>query len=311
MSEKTSIDLTACLLVYNHAHLLPQVLSSILKQTYKDFSLVISDDCSTDNSYEIAKSFESLEKRVSAVKTTRNLGMAANANYAVSHAKSKYIALLHHDDILSEYAFQEWLQCIESNEKIGFVFNDYSTEKTESSNHYLNNKLKYTNSGNYLLKRILLRQWGSPVRGTALIRRKCFLDAGGLDEKFGMLADVDLWMRLASGYDVGYVNKPLIKVLENRPDNYPKDYTEFSWKRIFILFDIHANNINRDNFSDFLIYKLKRFIFRNKVSFEIIKWHIYALVKSKKQIIISFPEKCEHEYFYSKVIRSIIKMLPA
>lgn len=311
MSEKTSIDLTACLLVYNHAHLLPQVLSSILKQTYKDFSLVISDDCSTDNSYEIAKSFERTDIRIKVIKTDRNMGMAANANYAMSFTQSKYIALLHHDDILSEYAFEEWIKCIESNEQIGFVFNDYSTDKTESSNYYLNNRLKYINTGSYFLKRILLKQWGSPVRGTALIRKKSFNHIGGIDEKFGMLADVDLWMRLASGYDVGYVNKPLIKVLENRPDNYPKDYTDFSWKRIFILFEIHANNINRDNFPDFLIYTLKRFIFRNKVSFEIIKWHIYAFVKRKKQILISFPEKCEHEYFYSKVIRSIIKMLPA
>ncbi|MBK7629840.1 MAG: hypothetical protein IPJ23_03895 [Ignavibacteriales bacterium] len=77
-------------------------------------------------------------------------------------------------------------------------------------------------------------------------------------------------MRLSAKWDVGYVNEPLIKVRVERPTDYPKDYTTFSWDRIFLLFDIHSNNINRNNYPNYLQYKLKRFVFRNKVSFEIV-----------------------------------------
>lgn len=301
------IKLTACLLVYNHSHLLQKVIGNILNQTFKDFNLIISDDCSTDNSYEIARSFENIDSRIRVVKTPQNLGMAGNANFAISFAKGEYVALLHHDDILSDNAFEKWLDCIEKDENIAFVFNDYKTFKCDSTNYIINKKLRVVNSGNYILKKFLLKRWGCPVRGTALIRKKYFDEVGGMDEKFGMIADVDLWMRLASRYDVGYVNLPLIEVLVNRPENYPKDYTEFTWNRIFLLFDIHSSNINRKNYPNYLHYLLKRFIFRNKVSIEIIKWHGYAIIRKKHFIIRSYSfNNNKYELFYSKFFRKIL-----
>jgi glycosyltransferase involved in cell wall biosynthesis len=300
-------QLTACLLVYNHAHLISKIIQSILAQTYSDFVFVISDDCSTDNSYEVAKSFEKIDTRIKAFKTINNLGMAGNANYAISFAKSEYIALLHHDDILDKTTFEEWMNCILSDDKISFVFNDYKTAHSESTNSFINKKLKKSNSGNFILKKILLKRWGCAVRGTALIRKKFFDEVGGMDERFGMLSDVDLWMRLASKYDVGYVNHPLIQVLENRPANYPNDYTDFSWKRIFLLFDIHSSNINRNNYPNYFNYIFKRFVFRNKVSFEIIKWNIYGVVRKKYFIINDFSYNLnQHEFFYSRLIRSVL-----
>lgn len=309
MKDELNAKLTACLLVYNHAHILEKVIVNILNQTFYDFKLIISDDCSTDNSYDIAKRFDSLDSRIKLIKTPSNLGMAANANYAVSLAKSEFVALLHHDDLLEKDTFAEWLRCIKSNVNIAYVFNDYKTSESGSTNYYINNKLNCTNRGEKILKRFLLKRWGCPVRGTALIRKKYFEEVGGMDEKFGMLADIDLWMRLAARWDVGYVNKPLITVLVARPENYPKDYIDFSWKRILLLFDIHSSNINRQNYQGCLTYLLKRFVFRNKVSFEIIKWHGYATVKRKKEIIKSYPEHCSHELFYSKLFRLIFRTL--
>jgi len=299
--------LTTCLLVYNHDHLLEKVITNILEQSFSDFKLIISDDCSTDNSYLIAKRFESLDNRVEVIKTPSNLGMAGNANYAIGMVASEFVALLHHDDLLKYETFAEWLSCIESNTNIAFVFNDYKTSESISTNSPISRKLRYINPGKIILKKFLLKRWGSPVRGTAIIRKKYFDEAGGMHEKFGLLADVDLWMRLAARWDVGYINKPLINVLEARPDGYPKDYTEFSWKRLFLLFDIHSSSINQQNYSGYLSYLLKRFVFRNNVSFEIIKWHLYALIKRKKEIIKSFPDESPYELFYSKIIRLITR----
>jgi glycosyltransferase involved in cell wall biosynthesis len=301
---------SVCLLVYNHEHVLENTINSIINQSFRNFELIISDDNSTDASFEIILNFAKKDPRIIPLQTTKNLGMAGNANYAISYAKNDYIVLLHHDDMLQEVAFAEWLKCIESNERTAFVFNDYKTkvEKTKKELQ-ISKTFKPQMEGKDFLKNYLLKYWACPVRGTAFIRKKCFDEVGGMDERFGMLADVDLWMRLASKYDVGYVNSPLIEVFENRPENYPKDYTEFSWNRIFLLFDIHSININRNNYPNYLQFIFKRFIFSNKVSFEIIKWQIYALVKSKMNIITSYPGKCAHELYYSKIIYSLIKIL--
>lgn len=301
--------ISACLLVYNHQHIIEKVIYSILQQSFSEFELIVSDDNSTDNSFEFVKILALKDKRIVPLRTIKNIGMAGNANFAVSHAKNEYIAILHHDDVLQSNTFQDWFNCIERSENIAFVFNDYSSGKVLSSNYYLKNKLNHVNKGKDILKNILLKQWGCPVRGTALIRKKYFNEARGMNEKFGMLADVDLWMRLASKYDVGYVDKPLIEVFIDRPENYPSAYTEFSWNRLFLLFNIHSSNINHQNYSNYLSYLMERFVFRNKVSFEIIKWHLYALFRRNKEIIKSFPDESPYELFYSKIIRSITRAL--
>ena len=303
-------NLSVCLLTYNHEHLIEKVIYSILNQTYKDYELIISDDNSSDNTYRICSALSVKDERIKLIKTKSNLGMAGNANYAIRHAKYKYIALLHHDDILHEDAFSEWLNCIEINDRIVFVFNYYKTNapKTKKEISIIKNFTSVI-EGKYFLKKFLLKNWGCPVRGTALIRKKYFDEVGGMNEKFGMLADVDLWMRLSARWDVGYVNKPLMEVLVNRPLDYPKDYTEFSWKSLFNLFDIHASNINRNNYPNYLRYIFKRFVFRNKVSFEIIKWNIYAVVRNKKEIIYSYKNENNCQYFYSKWLVAIVKLL--
>lgn len=99
-------NLAVCLLVYNHAHILNEVIISILDQTISDFEFIISDDCSTDDSYDIIIESARQDRRIIPLKTQKNLGMAGNANFAISKSKNKYIALLHHDDILSKDCFE-------------------------------------------------------------------------------------------------------------------------------------------------------------------------------------------------------------
>ena len=308
MIKKDHFELTACLLVYNHSHLISQVIQNILAQTHSDFRLIVSDDCSTDNSFEVAKVYESLDSRVKVIKTPKNLGMAGNSNYCINSVVSTFIALLHHDDILERTLFEQWLKVANKSQNISFVFNEYLVNKLP--NHKAEKK-KFTTimKGEKFLKNYLLSGWGSPVRGTALIRKKYFSEINGMNENFGMLADVDLWMRLAARWDVGYVSEPLIEVRQERLENYPKDYTEFSWKRLFLLFDIHSSNINKYNYPNYFQYIFKRFIFRNKVSFEILKWHIYALYKSKSRIINDYyNHQWKYEFFYVKFIRKITQL---
>ena len=160
--------------------------------------------------------------------------------------------------------------------------------------------------GRKFLKKQLLKSWGCPVRGTTLFRKDYFLKIKGMNLAFGMLADVDLWMRFSANWDVGYVNEPLIEIRQEWPENYPKAYTDFSWERKFILFNIYSSNINRDNYPNYFKFIVKRLVFRNRVSIEIIKWHLYALLKNKIEILVNYPSNNIYELFYSRICRYII-----
>jgi len=303
--------LSACLLSYNSIDTLEKTILSVLKQDFIDYELIISDDCSSDNSWDLINSYSKLYSKIIPLRTPNNLGMAANTNYAVQKASGKYLTILHHDDEYSPDLFRKWVTMMEANLDLGLCFNDYSSrELNVKSVHKEQLKRNYSEfiDGKKFLKSDLLMNWGCSVWGTYITRKKIWDELNGFNIKYNLLADVDLTMRIASKFDIGYINEPLIDLKRSKPIDYPKDYTGFSWNRIFLLFDIHSNSINRENYTQYFHYVYKRFLFRNKVSFEIIKWHLYALIKRKKEIIKLFPDQSPYELFYSKIIRLITRV---
>ena len=72
-----SLKVSICVLSYNHAHMLGRVLESILAQTYREFELIVSDDCSTDGSWDLIQGLAATDPEIRAIRTPENLGMAA------------------------------------------------------------------------------------------------------------------------------------------------------------------------------------------------------------------------------------------
>jgi glycosyltransferase involved in cell wall biosynthesis len=90
---------------YNRADtFLRQALKSALSQTYPNIEVIVSDNCSTDNTEEVVKSFN--DPRIRYFKQKVNIGSVPNANFCVQQAKGDYF-LLHHDDDLIDPDFVE------------------------------------------------------------------------------------------------------------------------------------------------------------------------------------------------------------
>ncbi|KUK77312.1 MAG: Glycosyltransferase [candidate division WS6 bacterium 34_10] len=103
---------------YNSAKYLDDSIDSILNQTYTNWELIISDDCSTDDSFEIAQRYASEDKRIKAFKNERNLGISGNMNKALEECSGKYIAILDADDWSYSYRLKEQVDAMENNNKI-------------------------------------------------------------------------------------------------------------------------------------------------------------------------------------------------
>lgn len=300
--------LSVCLLTYNHGHLIESTVRSVLAQDYQDFEFIISDDCSTDDTWTVLQTLAKEDQRIALIQTPHNLGMAANANYAVQHASGAMIALLHHDDLYRSDLLSKWVCILEVNPGVSFVFNSYAQENTEFVwSHAIQRDFVV---GQEFLWKYLLSRWGCPVRGTALIRRSHWDQVGGMRIEFGLLADVDLWMRLTRIGDVGYVAEPLIIVRAQRPENYPHDYLVFSWTRKRILYEIHARNLIelRDEVGFDWLFRWSWF--RVRLNIETTKWLAYAVVRRKPEMI---RRSLEGETAYDFVVlriarRRLVKM---
>lgn len=277
--------IAVCLLTYNYAHLIESTLDSILRQTLTGYDIIVSDDCSTDDTWAILQDLAAAESRIRLIRTPHNLGMPGNANFAVAHIDRPYIALLHHDDLYRPDLLEKWASVLEKYPEVTYVFNPYDAPNAEY--HYGPRFQTERIDGDYLLEKFLFARWGCPVRGTAMIRRICWKQIGGMRPEFGLLADIDMWMRLAAKGPVGYVNETLIMPRHERPNDYPKEYKSsgWSWPRQRYLYEIHA--VNRLTYYDLktLAGRLRWWQFRVNLSLETAKWLTYAVVRKKPEMI--------------------------
>lgn len=88
--------------VYNASRFLRESIDSVLSQTYREFELILVDDCSKDDSLSIMKNYEQADKRVKVFSNKENRGVSYTRNFGVSKAESEYIALIDSDDMWSE-----------------------------------------------------------------------------------------------------------------------------------------------------------------------------------------------------------------
>ena len=82
--------------VYNAENFLHRTVDSILAQTYENWELLLADDCSTDQSRDIMKSYT--DERIHCFYCEKNSGPAGARNLALRHASGQYVAFLDADD---------------------------------------------------------------------------------------------------------------------------------------------------------------------------------------------------------------------
>ena len=310
MSSCLGEKISVCLLTYNHVDVIGSTLQSVMDQSTSGFEIVVSDDCSNDGTWERILEIARGEKRIKPIRTPRNLGMPGNANFAVAHCSRPFIALLHHDDLYRSDLLDKWADVLERHPSVGFVFNHY--DSLNPMDHDRSSFKEERLNGMWFLKEILLSRWDSPIRGTAMIRRDFWERTGGMREEFGLVADVDLWMRLSAIGDVGYVPECLIYVRALRPDYYPDIYTgkQWHWNRLVLVYKLHAANQLATLDLTLLIERLKWWRFKFKLNLETVKWLGYAVVKNRHDMISSSSESAtDYDMWPLRGLRRTLQLL--
>src|SRR5688500_2301178 len=105
---------------YKLAHLLPECLDSILGQTFPDLEILVMDDCSPDNTREVALAYS--DPRVRYIRNDPNLGHLKNYNKGISLSKGDYIWLISADDYLRRnYVLASYVAAMEANPEVGYA----------------------------------------------------------------------------------------------------------------------------------------------------------------------------------------------
>lgn len=134
--------------VYNCKHLIEETIKSVISQTYKNWEMILVDDCSPDNSADIIKKYEEKDNRIKYLKLQENSGAAVARNYALENSKGRFIAYLDADDLWKPEKLEKQIQFMLDND-YAFTCTDY--EKIDETGKSLNKIVKIPQKVNYNL----------------------------------------------------------------------------------------------------------------------------------------------------------------
>ncbi|MBQ8272613.1 MAG: glycosyltransferase [Tidjanibacter sp.] len=218
--EKNDVLVSVVILTYNDAPFIEETLNSVKDQTYKNIELVVSDDCSTDDTVErCSRWLEQNRSRFTNVQlltVEKNTGVTYNINRAQRAARGEWIKGLGGDDLLTPDCIEVFMNFVNSNSDIKIV--QCGLAKINENNDFLGYDSKgfnkYFHSEKipaYWQHQFLLRK--DPLEAMGLFKSKELLEkVDYYDCEFPMQEDVAFAMKVvSSGYKIWFIDNYLIK----------------------------------------------------------------------------------------------------
>ena len=112
--------------VYNSEQFIGQMIESILVQQYINWELLITDDCSSDHSWEIIQAYVKKDSRIKAFQLSKNSGAGVARNNSIKHAQGRYIAFCDSDDWWDPKKLQVQIAFMTKN-SISICYSSYYT----------------------------------------------------------------------------------------------------------------------------------------------------------------------------------------
>jgi glycosyltransferase involved in cell wall biosynthesis len=220
MGTKAAPTVSFVVLCYKLAHLLPECVNSILSQTYRDIELLIMDDCSPDNTEEVAKSFQ--DHRVKYVRNEQNLGVLRNENEGVRLSRGKYVWIISADDYLRKpHLVQRYVELMEKHPRVGYaICSGVGVRDGQETGILPHSKYRDRDAivpGHIFLKKLL--HANVVLAPSAMARRECYekislypLSATFGGKKIDMVwaSDWYVWCAFALSFDVAYFAEPMV-----------------------------------------------------------------------------------------------------
>lgn len=212
---------TVILLCYNHASYINKAIQAFENQTYKNFELIVVDDCSNDESVSIINKWAegtSLSHKILA--NENNYGICKSINLALQVSRGMYFSVIAADDWAENTFLQEMVEGFgEQNESVAFVYADVREVDRNGSPLGLHSQQLQNDQGQKPIPRNIFDELlvTNLVKAPAVMSRKDYvIDLGSYDESLGF-EDYDMWLKLSRFYDSVHLQKILVnyRILES------------------------------------------------------------------------------------------------
>ena len=218
-----------CLITYMHERYIEDCLKSLVGQTYDNIELLILDDASTDNTFQIIKTYEvrlrSRFPRILIEQNSHNSGnVSANFNHMLKQTNGEYVKTFSGDDVMALGYVEKMVEHMEKNSDaiMGYT-NAYAVEDgfrmgDDPGNEYAYTKHKPCSQAE-TFERLMISNY--LIAPTTMMRKRAFEKYGYYDETISF-EDYEFWLRLSRYENFTYLPRKLIyyRRAENSMTNY-------------------------------------------------------------------------------------------
>jgi glycosyltransferase involved in cell wall biosynthesis len=175
---------------YNKQNFISECIQSVIDSSFQDWEMIVLDDCSNDDTFEIVSKYAEIDSRIKLFKNDVNLGDYANRNKVVTFSTAEYIKFLDADDCIYPWAIEYILKYFNQRPDVSWALDSINQcdEKPfpiviEASEIYH----WHINLGFSIFSK-------APTSST--FKRDFFIQKGGFKE-LPMVGDMEFWLRLA------------------------------------------------------------------------------------------------------------------
>ena len=225
---------TIGVVTYNSGEFILETLDSVKVQTYPNIELIVSDDCSSDDTVKKCRKWMAENgdnfTRCELVTSPVNTGVSANSNRAYHKATGEWYKLMDGDDMLMPNAITDYVNYVQEHPEIKLVFapaihfvEHFDKENPgipdKNSHYYYQESMTAKKQAKVIAKRFL----GSGP--TCFVLKKAIDEIGGFDERFPLLEDYPLLINLVcNGNKLYLMDVPTVyKRIRSNSIQYEKD----------------------------------------------------------------------------------------
>lgn len=243
------------IVVYNCEKYIKYSIESIKKQTYKNWELLIVNDCSTDFTKQIIEKYES--KKIKIFNLKKNLGPYKATEFAFTKIKGEYVAILDSDDYSHFNRIASQVEQLEKKPNIGLVFTKY----------------KYVNEKNQIIKniknKIISKDYFNRIfpcinlacNSSAMFRKKFIKELNFYNKNCFYSYDYNFFLKIFKVSKIEIINKfyTFHRIHSYQRTNIIKKKIIFKENLYHLKWSLKNGLINRNNFLIFLKSVFKNF----------------------------------------------------
>lgn len=201
------VDVSIVLPTFNGAKYISSAIESCMEQTFKNFELIIVNDCSSDNTPEIIKYYQEKDHRIKIINNVQNLKLPKSLNKGFSEARGKYLTWTSDDNYFSPQAISELVSKLEKD----------NSDICYSSYYFIDEKGNKLGIFKGQLEELIFK---CAPGACFLYKKEVHENLNGYDENKFRMEDFDYWLR-AAGHKMkfSFIDQPQLYYYRKHSEN--------------------------------------------------------------------------------------------